>query len=507
MREFYPVMHILTGPPPLDRNGGIWKVIKRDLSKTIKAPKILVQAFHFTTYDLSKRSWDVWTGNTQLSIKTQMKNFFPGGSVFVDSGGYQFLQGDKVDLSKWKLEATQSGIYALQRYYGANSICNLDFPVPPYLDSKSFKKTVKANISNIQILSDLIRDDKTDIFFVIHGRNQDEIRYFYRKLKGSVDLSEEKFDFALGSQVPLIRMNRRLVSENIDYTQRLIKRDFGITKKLHIFGVGASIINQVEESIDISYDNSTFVRNAMYLRWFDPETLSYKDFSTNDLEKCECFACSVLRSISPRTIVDTFSNPHIPGGLTKSDIMGYIALHNMYYEKDKLGKPKNKLPAYSSGEPVTKSDKALYKSKRIYSFPLRQYSPSSENLVILKCTATKPYSKSISHIHAKNHLEEALGIKEGVDYDVVTLSGLYGPVHWKDETRPEIMNYDFRLTNMTSPNHILTLQLRTSTVISNIVKKYSRSYSIINGMYYRTFGGILERLGVTVFQNVDSFSL
>ena len=268
----------MTGPPPLDRNGGIWKSLKRYLSEVIEKPNIMVQAFHFTTYNLSPNSWDLWMGEDELSLSRQINKNFSGANIFVDSGGYQFMQGDKIDLSKWGLFPDQEHIYSLQLKYSPTQICNLDYPILQRVDSESFKHQIDLNIKNIKQLIEISRDDKTKKYLVVHGRNSQEIRYSYNAIKNAVDTEDPLIHFALGSQVPLMSANKGLAIGNANSLIDLLNADFKGEKSLHVFGAGSQIIANLNKDINVSYDNSTFIRNAMYLKWYDPITHSYEQF-------------------------------------------------------------------------------------------------------------------------------------------------------------------------------------------------------------------------------------
>lgn len=491
----------MTGPPPLDRNGGIWKKIKADLSKTVKKPRIMVQAFHFTTYGISNGAWQSWMGDSPLSLSNGTDRFFKNGSIFVDSGGYQFLQGDKVDLSKWGIEANQEGIYKLQSKYGANKICNLDIPISPYDSREDFKKKVYLNLNNIKNLLDISKEDTNEIYLVIHGRNREEIEYFYDKLKYEVDMSDERINFALGSQVPLTSQ-RNLVIDNANFTMTLIKNDFGNERSVHFFGIGSNVVRHVEDRISYSYDNSTYVRAAMYHKWYDQQTNSYQSFNPKALNKCNCYACKKLKEIEANEIINIFLNKGTTDEYTKSDIMAYIALHNIYQEKNKI-----KAVDYS---PTTIRDITFTTRRQIkkeYTFPLSKFQSSGPILLMLECSSKKPYSQSNSHRKIKSEIRKNYGIEEKIDFDVITMSGLFGPVHWKDEMRPEILSYDFRLTNMTSQKHIYNLRMRTLTVMEVIRKKYEHSYALMNGLYYKTFAPILEQFDTDVGMKLSDLEI
>ena len=492
MKDFYPVLHLMTGPPPLDRNGGIWKKIKADLSKTVKKPNIMVQAFHFTTYGLSNEAWRNWMGKSRLSLSYGTDSFFKKGSIFVDSGGYQFLQGDKVDLSKWGIEVSQEGIYKLQSKYGANKICNLDIPISPYDSREDFLEKVDLNLNNIKSLLDISKESTKEIYLVIHGRNREEIEYFYNKLKYEVDISDERINFALGSQVPLTNQ-RNLVIDNANFTITLIKNDFGNERSVHFFGIGSNVVRHVEDRIRYSYDNSTYVRAAMYHKWYNKNINSYQSFNPKALNGCSCYACKKLKEIGANEIIKIFLSKGEELEYTKSDIMAYIALHNIYQEKNRIKALDYSPP--SIGDISFSSRKQI---KKEYTFPLSKFQSRAPILLMLECSSKKPYSQSNSHKKIKSEIRKKYGIEEKLDFDVITMSGLFGPVHWKDEMKPEILSYDFRLTNMTSQKHIYDLRMRTLTVMEVIRKKYEHSYALMSGLYYKTFAPVLEQFDTDV---------
>lgn len=495
MRVFYPVMHLMTGPPPLERNGGIWKSLKKNLSNVIEKPNVMVQAFHFTTYNLSSRSWDLWMGSGELGLARQIKITFNGANIFVDSGGYQFMQGDKVDLSKWGLEPDQEHIYSLQLKYSPTQICNLDYPILPRADMETFKHQIDLNVKNIKQLMEISKDDKTKIYLVVHGRNSREIRYSYNTIKSEVDTNDDKIQFALGSQVPFMSVNKGLVIDNANSLIDLLNTDFKDEKSLHLFGAGSQIIGNLDTSIDVSYDNSTFIRNAMYLRWYNPTTHTYEHFRTSTINSCSCEACAKLEEFGEKEIVNTISGRK-GTCFSKSDVMALIALHNIAFEQDRLANAKR----INLSFPINEAN-VVKVIKNNYEFPFRGFKRHAPNLLLYPCSSKKPYSTSQSHQRIKKYLKENFGFVEFRDFETITLSGLYGPVHWKDEMKPEIISYDHRLTYMTSQDHLDYLRMRTAIVLGVISKQYESSFSVIRGLYQKAFGEVLRNYNVMTVDN------
>ena len=139
-----------------------------------------------------------------------------------------------------------------------------------------------------------------------------------------------------------------------------------------------------------------------------------------------------------------------------------------------------------------------------YSFPLRQFKPRSPNLLVLPCSKKRPYSKSQSHKRVKKYLSDA-GFEEGRDYDRITLSGLYGPVHWKDETLPTIMSYDFQLSNFTSKEHLDHISFKLGSVLNVVRKRYKAFVGfLLPKPYLETFGPIINSFNGVLVNNVQS---
>lgn len=490
----------MTGPPPLDRNGGIWRSLKRYLSEVIEKPNIMVQAFHFTTYNLSHNSWNLWMGEDELSLSRQINKNFSGANIFVDSGGYQFMQGDKIDLSKWELFPDQEHIYSLQLKYSPTQICNLDYPVLQRVDAEGFKHQIDLNIKNIKQLIEISKDNKTKKYLVVHGRNSQEIRYSYNAIKNAVDTEDPRIHFALGSQVPLMSANKGLAVGNANSLIDLLKVDFKGEKNLHIFGAGSQIIANLDKDINVSYDNSTFIRNAMYLKWYDPVTHNYEHFRTSKTSSCNCKACMRLEKLDENEIIDVISGQKIDS-FNKSDVMALIALHNIFYERDRVANARR----INSTFPINKV-KIVKVTKKSYNFPFRGFKPRAPMLLLYPCSYKKPYSTSPSHKRIKKFLLDKFALVEFKDFETVTLSGLYGPVHWKDETKPEIISYDHRLTNMTSKDHLNYIRIRTAIVLSVISKQYESSFSVIRGVYQKAFGEVLRKYKVKTVSNAEELN-
>lgn len=520
--KYFPVVHLLTGPPGLTRNGGIWKKIKSSLKDVSIEPRFMVQAMHFTTYGLSQTAWEDWgfDGPYTGRLITEMdKTFGSHRDVFLDSGGFQLLHSDKIDLSKWNLKVNRGDILKLQMKYNPNRIASLDSPLSPNASTDTVKRLQRISIDNATWLLEQFRDSTLfpRIYLAIHGRNPPEVLAYLRNLWKSAPqdlLKIENYGLALGSQVPLTGVPG-LISENIAVLLRWMEKKCSPGIPLHVFGVGDSVIGstmrRMETAREVSYDNSTYAQSAFRLRVYDPLISAYKRWTPQDMPDCSCWACEKLKEIGDTYLQELMSAPayrrHQISGIdvNRSDVLAYIALHNAIWWKKRLVVPRrstviNTIIRNSDNLKDTKS------SESDYFFPIRQFKPVAKNLLILPCTKRRPYSKSQTHIRVTKRLEQS-GLKEGVDYDKITFSGLFGPVHWKDETLPTIMGYDFRLEFTTTQEHVNNIRFVTGSVLNVIRKKYDSMVGYLwPSAYLRTFGPVIKSFDGDLVENINDIS-
>ena len=186
----------------------------------------------------------------------------------------------------------------------------------------------------------------------------------------------------------------------------------------------------------------------------------------------------------------------------KSEILAFIALHNIAtwrYRTQidyRLRKQQNKAPSIELF--------SLNGRNYDYFFPLQQFRPMSPNLVIIQCTKKRPYHTSNLHRRILTVLRDKK-LSEGSNFDRITLSGLYGPVHWKDEENPEILSYNFALNDpKISEMHINQLRLKTGYVLKVISKKYRKSAAVLTSNAYRkAFSPVLGKFDVPVLDNIE----
>ena len=517
--RFYPVMHLMTGPPGLVRNGGIWKKLKQGLSDVSDPPRLMVQALHFASYQLSDGAWEDWSrpwnGGTRLGYEME-QTFGPDRDVFVDSGGFQLLYADKIDLSRWQLDVCREDIFNLQLRYVPTRIASLDSPIPPTTQPRVARKSKGLSIDNAVWLASKVGLGSADPvpYLVAHGRTPRELGAYLRKLSERVPTKwwrEARFGIALGSQVPLASDPER-VGSNVDRLLSWMRRAVPPDTPAHVFGIGDSIVGQLSRDgkIDrpLSYDNSTYVQSAFRLRIYDPILASYRDYEPTNLPSCDCKSCAEMVALGSDFIGDLMSapayHPKMNGKdrVNRSDILAFVALHNLNWWRHRV----QFMATRRVRSVVPDSNIAARAPPGPYSFPLRQFKRRSPNLLLLPCSKSRPYASSPSQRRVLAHLAEE-GLAEGQDFDRITISGLYGPVHWAHESHPSILSYDFPLSDTVSEEQRDLVRFRVASTLNVIGRRYDSIVGYFRHQAYAaTFGPITRSFGGKVVEDILDIS-
>ena len=199
--------------------------------------------------------------------------------------------------------------------------------------------------------------------------------------------------------------------------------------------------------------------------------------------RCDCVGCSSLRELGREFVADLMSRPPYrpvyagDARINRSDFLAYVALHNLSWWRDRLLQSPHK-------SPMRKAKATASPRREAYRFPLAEFKPRGRDLLLLPCSKTRPYALSSSHQRVTKALECA-GLRVGTDYDRITLSGYYGPVHWDNENHPAVTSYDFRLDASTRSSHLAFLRFRAATVLSVIADRYRSVVALLRNREYR----------------------
>ena len=144
-------------------------------------------------------------------------------------------------------------------------------------------------------------------------------------------------------------------------------------------------------------------------------------------------------------------------------------------------------PREMASSTISRSEPTISLSYTPDSFRIPEdYRPpqNKQILLIIPCSADKPYSRSRTHRILMDRLLKAFGAKVNLIHKV-TLSGLYGPVPEEFETEEAVLRYEFRLVPQDYKQTLLCTQR-----IRAYLEKYSQHYDLRVGyatsLAYRT---------------------
>ncbi len=425
-----------------------------------------------------------------------------------------------IDLSPSK-EAVS--IANLQIDLGANIIASLDYPIPPKLSRDEAKQRMKRSRENAIATANHIRqiENPPFLYMPVHGFDATAITEYVEMLFQTLEhhsLLDENFGLAIGSLVPLrgsIKKGYQII-KIAAAAVRAIPIEYEGRIPVHVFGLGGLLIPFLHHFGIDTFDSSTYVKAAIALNYVDPDTLSnlsIMEMKPSDIH-CGCRICRELdlRKTQKALTIDSKGKPLDEiefGGVYKSKFYADLALHNLEVDFDIVERTRQAVIAGSLCEYLielarkydrlkyilkasTEIDQNLKKmaSRSLHAVTDRLQVPALEQpvrhitlthrpddfditangyqpqisaeqriLLLLPCTAEKPYSDSYTHKYVDQKLKDVFPNWTDVVHKV-SLSGLYGPVPVECETEPPVLDYEFRLqTRNRAQTNLLTERL------------------------------------------------
>lgn len=520
----FPVVSMITGTTP--KGGGILKyvlqanengLLRRDLP-------VMTQVLHFLNFiSGNSASLEKWRDigireryNTEvdqaLGDHSDLQYSAP---IFFDSGGFQLLGREQLDLSQYGLlidkENGWKTILELQMDLGKdNSIfATLDYPLSLKLSgSQARKRMVWSRKNAVQTAIYLQNLAKQTSFLYVAAHGQDSlsmknyVQSVFKEFKEN-GLSKYPFGLAIGSLVPLRGAKKdQLIVDLVLGLQKGIPNEYRRQVPIHVFGVTGNLIPILAYLGVDSFDSSTYIQEARGYSFIDPDTKVSKSILGLERITCNCLICKerIRKGIDLKKIQDSltaktkYSGAPLSDGTYKSEYYGYIALHNLEIDFEVVKQTRQAIEAdciqeyliehiqnaprlksaleavaqsdlqlkqklnrknilIESPKKITANNQSIVQNKidsnyTVDSFNILSngYAPPTfkRALLILPCSIDKPYSSSHSHRFIQGRLDQNLGEKVNLVHKV-TLSGLYGPVPEEYESKPQILNYDFRL--------------------------------------------------------------
>jgi len=277
-----------------------------------------------TDYNLSKERYDDY-----LAKPIKERHLFESynGLIFVDSGGFKFLNNGEIDGSDFEVEMDQAEIYAIQRALGGDILVNLDHPITPKDSHQERLNKAEKTAENIHEFLSLSNDFEGAKYLTLHGYNYSMMDEFLDTVTDHVPegVLYEGFDgIALGSLVPKKDNRGDLIKAVTDCKE--IMDDWGIQEwPLHVLGISSRSIPLLATMGVDTFDSSSHLHGAINGKYHRSlmETEHVDDVEFSD---CDCQVCQS----------ELLVNRMKGNAEYQKDILGPVAMHNIITEKDTL---------------------------------------------------------------------------------------------------------------------------------------------------------------------------
>ena len=282
-----------------------------------------------TDYNLTRERYDDYL-DTPVKDRDLFAPF--NGLLFIDSGGFKFLNSPEMDGSDFEVEMDQEAVYNIQRAMGADIIVNLDHPIAPDDSHEDRVEKAKKTASNIHTFLSLTRDFEGAKYLTLHGYNYSMMNEFIDVITDQVPAGvlHEGFDgIALGSLVPKKDNRAALIKAVTDC--REVMADWGMDDwPLHVLGISSRAIPILAALGADSFDSSAHLHTAINGKYSVSmmETVPIDDVDFSD---CDCPVCE------SELLVDRMQG----NAEYQKDILGPVAMHNLIIQKRELMKFRN----------------------------------------------------------------------------------------------------------------------------------------------------------------------
>jgi tRNA-guanine family transglycosylase len=339
---FFPIINIITGPPDVFDNGGIFRHIKRKLIDVRRIQGFMTQILHFTEFNVTRKKLDEWLEHPIGDRIHTLTGHRP--IIFCDSGGYRLLYNSDLDIERFGMEATPDGILGLQIRFGGDFLATLDYPILPTLsDSETQKRqelTRKNAIEALLLMNDYGVQQRKFVFPVVHARDKQEMKSEVKKLLAEIDergVNTLPFGISIGSLVPLSSSPEKALEIIDGAKQGIEEADAFDTENIpvHAFGVSTSLMPFAALLGVDTFDGTSYFQSAQNLRYFKPGLFSSLMFLDMERLECDCDWCADIKKGGFRRAKEiirgqSYVKHEFDGRMiTKSEIYANIALHNL----------------------------------------------------------------------------------------------------------------------------------------------------------------------------------
>jgi len=284
----------------------------------------MVSVSSLTDYGIPRDTYETYL-DTPIKERDEFAEF--DGLLFVDSGGFKFLQDGELDGSDFEVEIDQKAVFDIQQQLGGDVIVNLDHPIAPDDGYQTRVEKARKTAQNVAECLRLSADYKSVRYLTVHGYNYSMFDTFLDELTDVLGphLVRSCFDgIALGSLVPKKDNKGDLITAVSDCKEALA--DYGFEDlPFHVLGISSSSIPLLIALGVDSFDSSSYIHAAINGKYHTSltETVSLDD---EPFENCDCIVCS---------------HPELQSWMRgnteyKKNELGAVSMHNLIVQKESI---------------------------------------------------------------------------------------------------------------------------------------------------------------------------
>lgn len=287
---------------------------------------VMMSVASFTDYNLNQERFESYL-SSPIKQRTPFEDY--EGVIFVDSGGFKFLDKGRIEGKGFQMNLNQKVALDIQRKLGGDIIVNLDKPITP---DDTYEVRLEKARETAENAAEFIRrssDYDASRFLTLHGYNYSMIDTFLTEMENVLgnSIGQSAFDgVALGSLVPLKDDKQQLVTAVQDCKQVLQDHGYG-NLPFHVLGISGSSIPLLAALGVDSFDSSSYLHAAINGKYFKSirESVSLDEV---DFSECDCKVCA------HEDMVDRMRG----NAEYQKDILGPVAMHNLILQKRELRK-------------------------------------------------------------------------------------------------------------------------------------------------------------------------
>lgn len=277
---------------------------------------VMMSISSLTDYEISEERLEDY-----IAEPIRDREVFDGfeGMLFIDSGGYKFLNEGGLSGRDFVIDLDQETAYDLQQRLGGDILVNLDYPISPEDDYEEKIEKAERTIENAKEFIGLASDHDGAKFLTVHGYNRSMFERFFDQVEAAFSAPiDAVFDgLAIGSLVP----KKDSVSDLITATQGCVReahdRGYG-DLPIHVFGISGTVIPLLVAVGADTFDSASYIHSAINGK-YKTDFINSVPLDDAPFEDCDCRVCS-----------DPIHVERMQGEAEyQKDTSGSVAIHNL----------------------------------------------------------------------------------------------------------------------------------------------------------------------------------